>query len=466
MTRTGFSLPPLLKGLSARLLVLTVFFVMLSEVLIYVPSVARFRLVYLQEKLAAGELASLALEATPEQMVGDELRRKLLAQVGARRVVLARDATHALVLSDDMPAEIDASFDLSAPTPMSLIRDAFETLRAGPRVIRVMAPTRGDPAISIEVILDEAPMRAAMFDYSGRIMALSIVISLITASLVFLSLQLLMVRPMRRITESMMAFHAAPEDVSKDIAPSRRGDEIGMAQRELAHMQSDLRAALRQKTHLAALGAAVSKINHDLRNVLATAQLVSDRLATNPDPDVQRLTPTLVQSIDRAIDMCMQTLAFGRAEEPEPQRRLFGLRALVDDVGTSLGLTAGDGPTWRNEVSEDIDVNADREQMFRVFLNLGRNSVQALGGGGGGEISVSAAREDRKVVVKFADNGPGLNPRARQHLFEPFAASSRSGGTGLGLVISRDLLRAHGGDITLLESGDRGAVFRLELPDD
>jgi signal transduction histidine kinase len=173
-----------------------------------------------------------------------------------------------------------------------------------------------------------------------------------------------------------------------------------------------------------------------------------------------------VQSIDRAIDMCMQTLAFGRAEEPEPQRRLFGLRALVDDVGASLGLSTGDGPAWRNEVSDEIEINADREQMFRVFLNLGRNSVQALDSGGGGEIRVGAAREDRKVLVEFADNGPGLNPRARQHLFEPFAASSRSGGTGLGLAISRDLLRAHGGDITLAESGDRGAVFRLELPDD
>jgi signal transduction histidine kinase len=462
MTKTGFALPPLIKSLSARLLVLTVFFVMLSEVLIYVPSVARFRLVYLQEKLAAGQLASLSLEATPDNMVSEELRKELLGQVGARGVVLIQDAAHALMLSDDMPAEIDASYDLRSASPMPLIRDAFETLLSEPRIIRVVGPARGNGGTTVEVILDEAPMQAAMLDYSSRIMALSIVISLITATLVYLSLQFLMVRPMRRITESMMAFHAAPEDTSKDIAPSGRSDEIGMAQRELAQMQADLRASLRQKTHLAALGTAVSKINHDLRNVLATAQLVSDRLAHSEDPEVQRLTPPLVASLDRAIDMCMQTLAFGRADEPEPKRRVFTLHVLLDDVGASLGLMGENAIVWRNETPEDLQVNADREQMFRVFLNLGRNSVEVLEGSG--EIRVTAEREDSTVTIEFADTGPGLSARARQHLFEPFAASSRSGGTGLGLAISRELMRAHGGDITLGKS-DQGALFRLQLPD-
>ncbi len=469
MTRTGFSLPPLLKGLSARLLVLTVFFVMLSEVAIYVPSVARFRLVYLQEKLAAGELASLALEATPDHMVSEELRRKLLAQVGARGVVLVRDATHALVLSEDMPAEIDASFDLSAPTPMPLIRDAFETLRAGPRVIRVMAPARGDPAISIEVILDEAPMRAAMFDYSGRIMALSIVISLITASLVFLSLQLLMVRPMRRITESMMAFHAAPEDVSKDIAPSRRGDEIGMAQRELAQMQSDLRAALRQKTHLAALGAAVSKINHDLRGILSTAVLMSDRLSALDSPEVKRISGPLIQSIDRAINLCTQTLNFVRDEGPELHRGRFRLTELIDEVAADLSVLEEEpaalnsvAPAFANEIPSEVVVEADRDQLYRVFANLTRNASQV----GAHAIGIKLAPEppdDKFLVIDVVDDGPGMAKMAQEGLFKAFAGSARKGGTGLGLVIVRDVLRAHGGNIELLSSDDTGTTFRLTL---
>ncbi|MCH7795026.1 MAG: sensor histidine kinase, partial [Proteobacteria bacterium] len=78
MTGKKLSLPPLAESLSARLLLLTIAFVMLAEVLIYAPSIGRFRLVYLEERLAAAHLAILALEATPDQMIGEDLKRELL----------------------------------------------------------------------------------------------------------------------------------------------------------------------------------------------------------------------------------------------------------------------------------------------------------------------------------------------------------------------------------------------------
>ena len=463
MREKTFLLPPPLTSLSARLLVLTLFFVMLAEVLIYVPSIARFRLVYLEERLAAGHLASQALKATPDHMISEDLEGELLAQVGARAVILKRKESRALMLSEDMPPKVDGMFDLRRQTPIGLIRDAFETLLSGPRVIRVIGQAPLDSALTIEVLLNEGPMRMAMYDYSRRILILSIVISAITATLVYISLQLLMVRPMRRITDSMTAFRAAPEDASKDVTPSRRGDEIGVAQRELAQMQSDLRGALKQKERLAALGAAVSKINHDLRNILATAQIVSDRLASSADPEVRRITPTLIGAIDRAINLCTRTLSFGRADEPVSKRNPFSLKGLVDDIGAAAGLPADGRIAWRNEVVEDLCVNADREQMFRVLLNLGRNSVQAMDGTG--EIRVTAERDQDKITIDFADSGPGLSAEARKHLFEAFAGASRAGGTGLGLVIARDLLRGHGGDIRLLKSSTAGTTFRLELPD-
>jgi signal transduction histidine kinase len=463
MAQNRISRPSMLKSLSARLLVLTVFFVMLSEVMIYVPSIARFRLVYLEERLAAAHLAIQALQETPDQMISAELERELLTQVGARAVILKRQESRHLMLSEEMPPNVDAMFDLHDKAPARLIRDAFELLRLGPRVIRVVGPAPTRPELTVEVLLDEDPMRAAMIDYSRRILALSIVISLITATLVYLSLQLLMVRPMRRITESLMAFHTAPEDASRDVAPSRRSDEIGIAQRELAHMQADLRAALKQKDRLAALGTAVSKINHDLRNILATAQIVSDRLSTSADPEVRHVTPTLIDSIDRAISLCGRTLDFGSADEPPPQRLPFTVSDLLDDVGATVGLPADDRIVWRNEVASDLRVEADREQMFRVFLNLGRNSIQAMGGRG--RIQITAERAPGKVTIDFADTGPGLTEKAQAHLFEAFAGTSRSGGSGLGLAIARDLMRAHGGDIRLLSSGPEGTTFRLELPD-
>ena len=230
-------------------------------------------------------------------------------------VVIKRKESRSLILGGDMPPVVDAAFDLREATPLSLIADAFAALWPWHRrVIRVKGQVAAAPDMVVETILDERPMQAAMYDYSGRILTLSIVISLITAVLVFLSLHGLLVRPMRRMTRSMIEFRNDPEDPARTIGASERGDEVGTAQRELADMQSQLRAALRQKNRLAALGTAVSKINHDLRNILATAQLVSDRLAGSADPDVKRVVPTLVRSLDRAAALCADVLRYGRAE--------------------------------------------------------------------------------------------------------------------------------------------------------
>jgi signal transduction histidine kinase len=268
---------------------------------------------------------------------------------------------------------------------------------------------------------------------------------------------------MRRITASMEAFRNAPENAASVIEASERSDEIGAAQRELAHMQNELRNALQQKTHLAALGAAVSKINHDLRNVLATAHLASDRLADSDDPHVRRATPTLVRAIDHAIAICTETLDFAKAEMPQLSRERFGLKALADDVVQHVELSGKGHVVWHNYVPADLEVEADREQLFRALLNLSRNAVDALVEGG--EVTIAAAREDGWLLIDVADTGSGLPERARAHLFEPFSGSAKSGGVGLGLAISRELVRGHGGDLELIKSDANGTTFRVILPD-
>jgi signal transduction histidine kinase len=301
-----------------------------------------------------------------------------------------------------------------------------------------------------------------MIDFAGRILLLSVMISLITAGLVFLSLNALMVRPMRRITASMMAFRRDPEDPAATLPPTPRADEIGMAQRELIDMQASLRAALRQKERLAALGTAVTKINHDLRNILSTAALVSERLSTSEDPEVRRVTPRLMQSIDRAVELCSQTLAYSRDGVLPLRRSRIPLAELVDEVGTELtSRAAASGVSWINRVGEGIIVEADREQLSRALVNLGRNALEA----GATEVTVSASRtESRQLALTVHDNGPGLPPRARENLFQPFAGSARAGGTGLGLAIAREVARTHGGDIKLVETSGSGTSFVMELP--
>ncbi len=454
-------MPPLTRSLSARLLLLTIIFVMIGEVLIYVPSVSRYRLVYLQERLAAAHEATLALEARSDGIVSPELKRRLLIHARVHSITLRMPTTSGLMLGD--PPTIDVAFDLRQATPYRLIRDAFVTL-AQPRnrVLRVMGPARINPNIVVDVTLDEMPMQEEMYDYSGRILMLSIVLSLMTASLVFLSLHLLIVRPMRHITAHVAAFRDNPEDASKDLGETTRSDEIGVAQRELAEMQRGLRGALRQRARLAALGAAVSKISHDLRNILSVAALVSERIAHSGDPEVKRQAPSLVAAIDRAVTLCVETLRFARARELTLKRDRIDLAALIGDVGNELMLPTEGNVVWRNEVTDDFTLTADHDQLFRVFLNLGHNAIDAMEEGG--VVRIVASRRDDLVVIEIIDDGPGLPPRARKHLFEPFAGSTRSGGSGLGLPIAREIMHAHGGEISIAKSDENGTVVRLELP--
>lgn len=461
MTPARPNMPSLFRSLSARLLVLTVSFVMLSEVLIFAPSIGRARLTYLEERIANGHIAILALMATPDNMVSKELQAELLNQAGAYAIGLKRpDGVKLMLDAETMPA-ISASYDLRERGFFMLIGDALRTLlKRDNRVLRIVGASPKHPQAIVELVIDEAPMRAALIDYSWRILALSIVISLVTAALVYLTLQWLMVRPMRRMTESMMAFRENPEDVSRTIRTSDRTDEIGVALHELADMQQNLRAALQQKTRLAALGVAVTKINHDLRNILTTAQLVADRLAGSDNPEVKKMTPTLLAAIDRAVDLCSKTLTFTREGPPELNRQRFPLRPLIDEVAVALPAQVNGEPVWQNDIPDDVQLNADRDLLFRVFANLGNNAIQA----GATRVSVGAKQDDGRLRIEVADNGPGLPPRAREKLFQPFAGSARPGGTGLGLAIARDLILAHGGDIRLARTTGSGTVFELELP--
>ncbi len=452
--------PKLPHSLSAKLLLLTVLFVMIAEVLIYVPSISRFWQTYLEERLAAAHQASLAVLAAPIGRLPPSLAAELLRHAKVRSIALKMEQASYLLLG--RPEPVQAMFRIDDAMPWELIRDALDTLVHGRRILLVSGISPADSAVGVEVTLAEAQLHAAMLDYSWRILGLSILISLFAGSLVLLALQRLFVRPLRRLTEDLATFRLAPEDVSHSVQASTRRDEIGLAQRTVRDMQEALRGALRQRSRLAAIGAAVSKISHDLKNILATAALVSDRLAMSGDPDVKRQATVLLAAIDRAALLCEDALRFARADEPEMRLARFDLAALAADVGLALG-TGGDGRvTIENAIAPATFVRADRDQIYRVLLNLGRNAVEAMAEGG--TLRFDAARDDGTTRVIVRDSGPGLPARAREHLFEAFAGGARPGGTGLGLAIARELVRGHGGELVLVESGSHGTTFAFTLP--
>ena len=456
-------------GLAGRVLLLVIGFVMLAEVTIYVPSIANFREAWLRDRLSAASTAVLLLDATAVQ-VPERLVIDALAAVRAKSIVLKMQDSRRLLAASDLPPSIDARYDMREASFVDAISAAFRTLTTRRnRTISVIgpAPMNGE---YIEITLSEAPLQKAMLIYSRNILLLSLVISLIVATLAAISIHWLVLRPVRRLTSSLISFGAAPEDASHVIRPSGMGHEIGRAEEALADMQRALSRELNEKKNLAALGLAVAKVSHDLRNMLASAQLLSDRLALSTDPVAQRLAPKLVATLDRAIAFCQSTLTYGRAVERVPDMHVLRLQAVVAEAAEILSPEGHPRITLRNEVPRQIKILADSEQVFRIFLNLLRNAFEALETAGpqpgrAAEVIVTASRRDGLVVVEVADTGPGVPKAARKRLFEPFKASSRQGGTGLGLAIAADLVRAHGGTIALMPSEPgEGATFRITLP--
>ena len=327
--------------------------------MIYVPSIANFWTNRLNDRLAAANTAALVLDAAPLGMVPDSLARQILTSVGARAVAIKMGQQRRLLASADLPAAIDRDIDMRTLTVWSAIVESFETmLETGNQTIRVVGPAPGG-AQFIEVVVDEKPLRQAMYRFSRNLLLVSLVIAMLAAGLVYLALHYLFVRPMRRLTANLVGFHENPESAARIIVPSQRGDEIGVAERELSDMQRDLVSMLSQKSRLAALGLAVSKINHDLRNLLASSQLLSDQLASVPDPRVQRFAPKLMRSLERAIDFCQSTLSYGRAQEAAPDRRMILVEPVVAEVRESAGLAADASITWISAIERGLSIDAD-----------------------------------------------------------------------------------------------------------
>jgi signal transduction histidine kinase len=454
---------PVTSSLRSRLLVLTFLFVMAVAVLVYLPSIATFRQEFLEKRLQNAEIAALALEEAPNNSVSPELEERLLDRAGVISVIWRQETKSYLLGFSVVPDEVDATFDLRQPSLGTLISDAFGVLDSdGMRAIRVVGDPMTPGTRLFEVTLDEAELYEALSNYSKNILVLSLVISLFTGILVYLSLHWLLVRPMRRVKESIVAFRRRPEAATRMKATTVRPDEIGLVERELCRMQEEIRQSLHQKSRLASLGEAVAKINHDLRNILSTAQLASEALQNVDHPHVQKVSRRLMTAVSRAVALCETTLRHGKADDPVPVKEEFGLAETLADVGAALGLLDSDTFKFEINVGEDVQLYADIEQFHRVILNLCRNAAAVQGEDG--TISFSATVDpDGTCHLTISDKGPGIPEAVRPRLFKAFT-SARAGGTGLGLATARDIVLAHGGQIGLVSTGDEGTSFMVCLP--
>ncbi|ABI64754.1 MAG: signal transduction histidine kinase [Maricaulis maris] len=460
-----------LANLRAQLLMVTLSLIAAGLVLVYFPAAASFRLQWMTDRAEAAHLAALAADVARGGALGEEEVRALLMGADAVAVARVRDGMNELVLYSGPIGEGLVESDLRTATWLTHIRDTVDTLNASDdRLLRIRAQPAGAPDELIDVIVREAPLHEALRNFSRRLLLYASIAAIAVGAVLYGALFFLFVRPMRRLAGAMTHFREDPADPARMIRPGAARNEIGQAEHELARMQADIRQALFQRERLAALGGAVARINHDLRNVLASAQLVSDRLAMDADDRVRGMGERLVRAVDRGVRLCEATLEFGRAEESAPVRQPIQLRTLLDEVADDAIQAEGD-VIWTNEVAADIRIDADPDQAHRLFLNLCRNAIQAMQLVEGERRLTARATPmppvdegAGEVWLEISDTGPGVPAKARDRLFQAFSGSTRRGGTGLGLSIARELARAHGGEVDLVSTGEAGTIFSVRLP--
>lgn len=454
-------------GLSARLLVLTVVFAALGGTLAIPPSLASFEKQWLLDRVRAAELASLAAEVAPDRVVSEQLKIQLLQGAGVEIVAVSSDGVRRLVFANARPARAPYLVDLRDRAAGLGLFAPFQTLLGPGDRVRVMAEPRFRKADFIEFVATDTELKKALAGYLWRLVAIVAGVAALAGLIVYVALNLFLVRPMQRITFSMERFRADPEDPEAEVQLSGRRDEIGRAEVELSRMQVDLRAALSSRARLAALGEAVAKINHDLKNMLTGAQLASERLAASSDPKVSQALPRLERALDRAVKLASGVLAYGKTQEAAPEVQTLRMSDALAEAAAEARLMDS-GMKLVTRVGPTDQVIADPDQLHRILVNLLRNARQAIEHQpdrmGPPRIEVSLEAVGGASLIRISDNGPGVPERIRERLFQPFAGSGRPDSTGLGLAIARELAQGHGGDLTLSVTGAEGTVFELRLP--
>jgi signal transduction histidine kinase len=455
-------------GLSARLLILTVIFVAVGGALALPTALASFQEQWLLDRVRAAETIARISDIAPDRI--DVVRREqLLKGAGIEGVAIStKDVGLRLVLQSQTAPKRPYLVDLRDQGPASWLIAPFNTLLGGEgRSVRVRALPRFITADFIEVVAPDVELKQELWAYLWRLIFVVAFVSALAGLLVYLSLNFFLVRPMQRITRSMERFRADPDNPEARIAPSGRHDEIGRAEMELDLMQADLRQALNSRARLAALGEAVAKINHDLRNMLTSAQIASERLAALKDPKVSQALPRLERALDRAVKLASDVLAYGKTQEASPVTHAVPFAPILDEAAAEARL-APDGVRLMADIDPRAQVAADPDQLHRILANVLRNAREAIDHQAGrdapGWVGVELSQADGASLIRIVDNGPGVPERMRDRLFQPFATSARPDGSGLGLAIARELAQGHGGDLTLVDTGPQGTTFELRLP--
>lgn len=221
-----------------------------------------------------------------------------------------------------------------------------------------------------------------------------------------------------------------------------------------------------QSEKLAALGQVIAGVAHELNNPLAAIKGFSELLLKNAaDSDMRDMADKISKSAERASSIVQDLLVFSRA--PKLEKTHVNIKYMLNETLDLISEALNTNKIIASvDAADDIVMPLDNAQMERVLLNLVTNAIHALRDSGKGDrILLKGYKENDRVVIEVSDNGPGIPEDVIQKIFEPFFTTKRFGkGTGLGLSICYNIVKAHGGDITVKSKEGEGTTFVIELP--
>ena len=461
------------RRLSGKLLLMTIGFVMLAELVIFIPSAATFRQNWLIERAQQAGLLAQALTGVPNYEASEILTQQFMRDTDVTMMSAKRNGMSEFMLGQPPPEKVELRLiDLREERRLPRFRDAFRSFFAKDNnCLRILyhSPVAGQDVL--ELIIPEDKLRNAMRGHFKNIFWLSVLIALITGLLIYLAMLALIVRPIEKLAKGLSDFRQDPEKRQSNLKPTNRKDEVGQLEREFHDMKQSVRASFKQRERLATLGLAMAKINHDLRNVLTSASLVSDRLASDQDERISKMGSRLTRAIDRGVKLTGELLNYSQSGGEEPEVESVRISLLLGEVaGDTLG-NFGAGPrkiNFINKVETDVKVTADPDHTYRIFQNLFRNAAQAMAGmredNAQRDLTVEAIAAGEGITIRVIDTGPGMPDKAKNNLFKAFAGSTGSGNTGLGLTISKELAQDQNGDLILESTSKTGTIFNVTIP--
>jgi two-component system, NtrC family, sensor kinase len=415
----------------------------------------------LRQRLAA---ATATLQALRLDAPADE--RQTLAELGVRLELIAKRVEDA----ERAAAEAYAALTAGAPEAaarLAALSQRQETLGRELRALQAAVEAR------IAARVDRAERR----ERSRGLLVIALTVLAIGVGLLATALSARSLAPVRTLIEGVGRVRKG--DYAAQL-PVRGDDEIAQLAREFNAMASELSERQRQleekqralllAERLAAVGRVSAQVAHEVRNPLSSiglnTELLGDAVGKARFPDgagereARALLAAIAREVDRLTEVTDQYLRLARL--PHPALAPEDVNQLLDGV---LDFSQEELERARVKVVRDLDPTlpralADEGQLRQVFLNLLRNSREAMPGGG--TLRVASRARGEAVEVTIADSGVGIQPDVQARLFEPFF-STKSGGTGLGLALARQILEAHGGSIACTSSASGGTTFVLQV---